>query len=288
MIFLLGGRGYVGRAYQRFFQQQGLACRSLSRTEVDYTNREVLTELLREQPPEFLINCAGYTGQPNVDACEQHKADCLLGNAVLPGLVRDACEAAGVAWGHISSGCIYNGSKPGGAGFTEEDEPNFTFRHNNCSFYSGSKALGEEVLAGARQCYLWRIRIPFDNLDHPRNYLTKLMRYERLLEARNSLSDLNECVAATWQCWSKRAPFGIYHVTQPGSVTTREVVELIKESGVCRKEFRFFTSEVEFMRLAAKTPRSNCVLDSGKLARAGLALTEIRDAIRRALRRWQQ
>ncbi len=283
MIYLLGGTGFVGGAYQQFFQKQGLAFRNLSRRQFDYTNRDALTQLLREQKPEFLINCAGYTGKPNVDACEWHKAECLFGNAVLPGIVRDACAAADIPWGHISSGCIYTGA----AGFTEDNEPNFTFRQNNCSFYSGSKALGEEVLAGAAQCYIWRIRIPFDNLDHPRNYLTKVMQYDRLLDARNSLSELHECVRAMWQCWAKRVPFGIYNVTQPGSVTTREVVELIKESGVCRKEFKFFASEEEFMRLAAKTPRSNCVLDTGKLTRAGIPLTEVHDAIRRALRDWK-
>ena len=39
---------------------------------------------------EFLINAAGYTGKPNVDACELHKADCLMGNAVLPGIIAQA------------------------------------------------------------------------------------------------------------------------------------------------------------------------------------------------------
>jgi dTDP-4-dehydrorhamnose reductase len=53
------------------------------RADVDYTDRVVLTELLRREKPAFLINAAGYTGKPNVDACELHKSECLLGNAVL-------------------------------------------------------------------------------------------------------------------------------------------------------------------------------------------------------------
>ena len=66
--------------------------------------------LLRRDKPEFLINAAGYTGKPNVDACELHKTECLFGNAVFPGLVAQACNEAGVPWGHVSSGCIYTGS----------------------------------------------------------------------------------------------------------------------------------------------------------------------------------
>ena len=42
--------------------------------------------------PRLLINAAGYTGKPNVDACELAKADCLDGNAVLPWAIRQVCE----------------------------------------------------------------------------------------------------------------------------------------------------------------------------------------------------
>ena len=286
MIYLLGGSGYVGNTYQALLTRKGVPFRNLRRTEVDYTNRDVLRAALQRDQPEFLINAAGYTGKPNVDACELHKHDCLFGNAVLPGIVADACAEAGVPWGHVSSGCIYTGSRPDGRGFTETDTPNFTFRTNNCSFYSGCKALGEEVLAGKPDVFIWRLRIPFDNVDNPRNYLTKLIRYQRLLEARNSISQLEEFCAATLDCWEKRVPFGTYNVTNPGAVTTSEVVDLIQKSGVSNKEFAFFKDEREFMHLAAKTPRSNCVMDSSKLAATGIKLTEVHEAVERDLRRW--
>jgi dTDP-4-dehydrorhamnose reductase len=288
MIYLLGGSGYVGQAYQALFRTKGIAFRNLRRADVDYTDAATLRAALLNDRPEFLINAAGYTGKPNVDACEIHKAECLLGNAVLPGIVARACEEAQVPWGHVSSGCIYTGDGPGEFGFTELDVPNFTFRTNNCSFYSGTKGLGEEVLAGRPNLFNWRLRIPFDSVDNPRNYLTKLMRYPRLLEATNSISELDEFVAATFECWTKRVPFGTYNVTNPGKVTTHEVVELIRRSGVCTKEFSFFSSEKEFMEKAAKTPRSNCVMDPSKLAGAGIRLTPVHEAIERDLKAWRK
>lgn len=287
MIYLLGGSGYVGRAYQRLLQARGVSFKSIRRAELDYADVAALAAALKRDRPEFLINAAGYTGKPNVDACELRKAECLFGNAVLPGRVAEACGDTGTPWGHVSSGCIYTGARPDGSGFTEEDAPNFTFRANNCSFYSGAKALGEEILSGRPDVYVWRLRIPFDARENPRNYLTKLMRYERLLDATNSVSQLDEFVAATLGCWEKRAPFGTYNVTNPGHVTTREVVELILESGVCRKDYQFFNDEADFMAKAAKTPRSNCVMDSAKLAAAGIAMTPVREAIRAALKNWQ-
>ncbi|MFI5338157.1 MAG: sugar nucleotide-binding protein, partial [Opitutales bacterium] len=274
--------------YQALLQRKGIPFRNLRRADLDYTDTATLTELLRREKPDFLINAAGYTGKPNVDACELHKAECLFGNAVLPGRIAEACAAAGVPWGHVSSGCIYNGARPDGSGFTETDTPNFSFRSPPCSFYSGTKALGEEVLAGRPDVYLWRLRIPFNEVDNPRNYLTKLLRYQTLLEATNAISQLDEFCAATLACWEQRIPFGTYNVTNPGRVTTHEIVALIRKTGISQKDFVFFRDESDFMSKAAKTPRSNCVLDSAKLARTGIRLTEVHDAVERDLRRWRK
>ena len=132
MIYLLGGSGYVGHAYQALLTRKGIPFRNLKRSDLDYSDVARLTAALKADRPDFLINAAGYTGKPNVDACELHKTECLFGNAVLPGRIAEACSAAGVPWGHVSSGCIYTGSRPDGSGFTELDAPNFTFRQNNC------------------------------------------------------------------------------------------------------------------------------------------------------------
>ena len=288
MIYLLGGSGYVGQAYQALLARKGISFRNLRRADVDYTNPAVLRAALLRDQPEFLINAAGYTGKPNVDACELHRTECLFGNGVFPGIVAQACTDAGIPWGHVSSGCIYTGSRPDGTGFSETDTPNFTFRTNNCSFYSGTKALGEEVLAGTPNVYTWRLRIPFNEVENPRNYLTKLMRYQTLLAAENSISQLEEFVAATFACWEKRVPFGTYNVTNPGHVTTHEVVDLILQSGVCPKNYVFFKDESDFMHTAAKTPRSNCVMTSAKLASVGIVMTEVHDAVARDLKNWKK
>ena len=286
MILLLGGSGYVGTAFGRYFDSKSIDYRSVGRAEVDYTQRDNLIRLIQQSGATFLINSAGYTGKPNVDACELHKADCLSGNAVLPGTIREACELAGISWGHVSSGCIYTGNRSDGSGFTETDPPNFCFRTNNCSFYSGCKALGEECLAGSDSAYIWRLRIPFDQIDSGRNYLSKLMRYERLLDATNSITQLDEFVDACWQTWQRRVPFGIYNVTNTGAVTAREVVEHLQRQLGIEKYFEFFNSEDQFMSMAAKTPRSNCVLDNSKLRATGIAISEVHEAIERSLKSW--
>lgn len=84
MILLLGATGYIGQAFDRELVRRGEPFRALSRREVDYTRFDALVTFLRSLKPSLVINAAGFTGKPNVDACESQKAETLAGNTVLP------------------------------------------------------------------------------------------------------------------------------------------------------------------------------------------------------------
>lgn len=313
MILLLGASGYIGQAFGRELQRRGRTFQPLSRATFDYSRFDRLSALLHQTKPEFVINAAGFAGQPNVDACEIARAETLQGNTLLPATIAHACAAAGVPWGHVSSGCIYSGAwladsgkteqakdltrpevqavlarNPGAIrGFAEDDEPNFSFRRPPCSFYSGTKALAEEAIANLGQSYLWRLRIPFDRYDHPKNYLTKLQRYSRVYDNINSLSHREDFVRACLDLWERRAPFGTYNVTNPGAVTARQVAGLIQKLLSPERSFEFFADDTEFYQTAAKTPRSNCVLDVSKLLATGVKIRSIEEAVADSLKHWQ-
>ena len=116
----------------------------------------------------------------------------------------------------------------------------FVSGRTTAPFYSGCKALGEECLDGAENCFAWRLRIPFNHVDSPRNYLSKLMRYERLLDVENSISQLDEFVSVATECWTRRVEYGIYNITNTGSMTTRQVAEMLNRHLVPEKAFHFF------------------------------------------------
>ena len=313
MIVLLGGSGYIGQAFAQALRERQQPFIALARKELDYTRYDLLLKFLRETKPSFLINAAGYTGKPNVDACEQARADTLAGNTLFPQTVAHACLVSGMPWGHVSSGCIYSGAKvatdgttriekdlskpelkslatttPGAIhGYTETDEPNFTFRHPPCSFYSGTKALAEEAIDGVGQSYIWRLRIPFDELDNSRNYLSKIQRYAKVYDNVNSISHRGDFVHACLELWERRAPFGVYNITNPGFVTTRQVVEMIARIRKLNRSFDFWQNDEEFYRVAAKTPRSNCVLDVSKVLAAGVKLRPVTEALEHSLQHWK-
>lgn len=258
MITLIG-HGYVGTAIAI----------ELGRQKVPFHWRHHEEALAStSSPPDVVINAAGFTGTPNVDECEHRKAETIVGSIVFPLAIER--RYYGIPIVHITSGCVYNGYKPGG--WTEEDEPNFDF--TNGSFYSGVKALEQDVLDSTRN-YLLRIRLPFGRDDHPKNYLTKLKKYERLIDVRNSLSCVEDVArAAVFFAVNLPAP-GIYNVVNRGDVFTHDVTALL---GGIRKPW--FTEE-EWKR-AVIAPRSNCTLSTEKLAKL-MPVRDVLDALREAI-----
>ena len=122
MITLLGANGYVGQTMTTTLKLHQITFRSISRVDLDYYDAKRLRTFLASNQTKFLINCAGFTGKPNVDACESAKYECLQGNAVLPGIIREVCEDLKIPWGHISSGCIYSGRRDDGNGWIGIDD----------------------------------------------------------------------------------------------------------------------------------------------------------------------
>ena len=291
-VLLIGGTGYVGQKFQEVFQRKGLEYVNLSRTNIDYYDYNKLLQIIRDYNPKFVFNAAGFTGKPNVDQCEVAKSDTIIGNVLLPQLIGQACDSHDVPLVHVSSGCIYSGDKGLDdnnvrIGFHEFDEPNFSFDSPPCSFYSGSKALGEQVLTSFEKVYTCRLRIPFDEIDCNRNYLSKLQRYDKLYEATNSVSHREEFVEACISLALFGSEYGIYNVTNSGYVTTKDVVECIKKNLGVVKDYTYWENDEEFYSKGAATPRSNCVMDNVKLLSTGIDMRHCMDAIEMSLRSWK-
>lgn len=268
MHIVLGSNGYIAKAIVKELNSRNLSHATLSRDHVDYTNMKFLDKYISNNTYQktikhrtiSIINCAGYIGKPNVDACELNKADTVEGNVVFPAMLSQLCAEKGYLYTHISSGCIYGGYEKD---FTENDAPNFNFQ--NGSFYSGTKALAEKVvLKNNPNSYIFRLRIPFDEFESPRNYITKILNYDKLLNAENSFSHRADFAKYTIDLLESKAPKGIYNVTNKGSMTTEEAIEMIKDHKITNKNFEFF-DDLETFTSEVVAPRSNCVLDTSKI-----------------------
>lgn len=250
-MITLVGHGYIGQAIAHRLQHLGITFAWLRHNAASF-------------PSGPIINAAGYIGDPNVDACEDKKAETMEGNVFWP--LKCESMAGDTPVIHVTSGCVYNGPHPEG-GFSEEDTPNFTG-----SFYSYSKVAQQKALAQYMgKSYLLRMRMPFSGEEHPKNLLTKFRQYPTLVNGANSLSR-TEDVAKTAVWFAQNLPkAGIYNLVNPGAIENREIADLM---GVSKK----WISQDEF-RAQVKAPRSFCVLNSDKL-QSIFPLDDVRTALR--------
>lgn len=279
MILLLGANGYIGSEFASQLYRRNLRSIIWHRSPgYDYRSRAAFKRTLEEEKPKVVINCAAFVKDGAVDNCEDWKYETLTSDLALPVMLAEECQQAGVSLLHVSTGCLFNGDN-GGKGWSETDEPELSFK-TQCGIYVGSKELAERLIRTYEKHYICRIRLPFDQYDWHRNYLSKLMRYPKAVKAINSLSHRGDFVSACLDLLKIGAPFGTYNVTNPGGVDSEWICQILAKR--FNREFVFWDNE-EFLKTVARTPKSNCVLNVDKLLSTGVTmrngLTAVHDAI---------
>lgn len=208
--------------------------------------------------PDWVINCAGVTGFPNVDACESNKEKTYYGNSIYPVLLYKTCKSVETKFAHFSSGCIYTGEIQ-----DVYADPNFVG-----STYSISKGVSDIYLKN--KALVFRIRMPFTGVDEKKNYLTKVYNYANTAKlwnaGQNSLTDLDEAVKVACDLIQEGA-WGPYNLVNSGSI---DMKELAKMMGI---QPEWFTDE-EFAA-ATKSGRSTCTIpDCGRMRPVRDALSD--------------
>lgn len=135
-----GGRGWIAQHLETLLKGQG---KSVYTTTVRMEDREAVDAELEKIKPTHVLNCAGCTGRPNVDWCEDHKEETMRSNVIGTMNLTDLCYLRGIHVTVFATGCIYHYDDEhpiGGPGYKETDPANF-----KGSFYSETKGHVEEV-----------------------------------------------------------------------------------------------------------------------------------------------
>ncbi len=219
MILIFGSHGYMGSAIARECSDRDIKWVGVKREEkYDGEATKRLGMQILDPSCELVINAAAFIPNPTVDACKDHPIDTIIGNVELPLLLRDLCEIADKPLMQLSTGCLFNEDRE----YTEQDAPTRSWS-GYCGFYVGTKMLCEKIVYTYPKSYVLRLRLPFDETDHPRNYLTKLTKFERVFEHVNSLTHRGDFAKWCLDLWQKRAPFGTYHCVNKEQISATAV-----------------------------------------------------------------
>jgi len=111
-------------------------------------------------------------------------------------------------------------------------------------------------------CLILRLRMPVSDDLHSRNFVTKISKYEHVVDIPNSNTILHDLLPASI-LMAEHNDTGIYNFTNPGAISHNEVLSLFRDH--VRPGFTWKNFTLEEQDKVIKAGRSNCKLDTTKL-----------------------
>jgi len=195
-VFLVyGSTGWIGGKFGKLLTEQG---HKWSYSRAGLEDRQAVLDDTKRGNCTHVLCATGVIDRPNVDWCEDHKTETIRVNAI--GIL-NLCDIALLNDVHVTNfatGCIYKHDDEhtiGGKRFTEDDDPNF-----GGSFYSETKSYMEMMLRHYPNVMQCRVRMPTDgDLQNPRNFITKIANYAKVVNIPNSMTVLEEFVPMAFE-----------------------------------------------------------------------------------------
>ena len=282
-VFLVfGGKtGWIGQSIVKLLQEQNYTIYS---AESRLENRESIENEINLIKPNYIINCAGVTGTPNVDWCEDHQQHTIRANIIGALNLADIAYLHGIHVTHFGTGCIYeyDAAHPigSGIGFKEEEEPNFAG-----SFYSKTKIWLDQLFDSYPNVLNLRLRMPISSDFHSKNFIVKIARYQKVINIPNSMSILDDLLPVAVEM-TVRGLKGKYNFVNPGTISHNQILDLYKL--YVDPSFTYANFSVEEQDKILKARRSNNELDASKLLKEFPAIPHIQTSMRSVLQKMAQ
>jgi 3,5-epimerase/4-reductase len=248
---LILGDGYIGKRLQ-----EALRCPLTPRKIENFSDVDGIIDKFK---PRTLINCIGHTGANNVDGCELAKDKTLFSNSYVPLLLGEAAYRRRIKLVHLSSGCIYHYAYASRKPIEETLSPDYYDL-----YYSRSKIYAENALlelSKRADILIVRIRVPLDDRPHPKNILTKLLKFDKVLNVPNSVTYLPDFIKALKHLLKKNKK-GIYNIALKGGLYYKDLLGAYNAAG---RRHRFSMIRPDELKMN----RTNLILSVKKLEQSG-------------------
>jgi 3,5-epimerase/4-reductase len=135
----------------------------------------------------------------------------------------------------------------------------------------------EELLKNYENVCILRVRMPISSdLSNPRNFITKITRYDKVVNIPNSMTILDELLPISIEM-AKRNLTGIWNFTNPGAVSHNEILVMYRDYIDPSFSWKNFNLEEQAKVIVA--PRSNNELDCTKLKTEFPELMSIKESL---------
>ena len=271
MILITGGHGQLGTELRHLLDEKKLEYLSTDADQLDITDKEGTYKFITDMKPEIIYHCAAYTA---VDKAEDEGKE-LDEKINVEGTrnVAEAAKATGATLIYISTDYVFDGKKK--EGMYQVDDTT-----NPLSEYGRTKLLGEKAVQETMDDY-YIIRTSWVFGIYCHNFIYTM---QKLAKTHDRLTVVNDQFGRpTWTrtlaefmvfVIEKKAPFGIYHLSNENSCSWYEFAkEILKDTDV---EVAPVTSE-EYPQKATRPQYS--IMDLSKAKGLGFEIPTWQEAL---------
>jgi 3,5-epimerase/4-reductase len=129
-----------------------------------------------------------------------------------------------------------------------------------------------------------RIRMPIVGYDHPRNFITKIASYARVVDIPNSMTVLPELLPLAVDMATRKLT-GTVNLTNPGAISHNEILTLYRKHVDPSFEWTNFTEQEQDEILMSK--RSNNLLDTSRLQTEYPSVSNIHESVATLFANWR-
>jgi dTDP-4-dehydrorhamnose reductase len=97
-----GEHGWIAGHFIDLLRRQN---KDVHGTSVRMHDQAAVSRVLDEVKPTHVLNCAGKTGRPNIDWCEDHKIETMESNVIGTLILAYACWERGIHLTVLATGC---------------------------------------------------------------------------------------------------------------------------------------------------------------------------------------
>jgi len=271
-IVVFGNKGWIGTQIVKILEKEN---HEIIYPEIRAENYNELEKFIIETNPDSVICSIGRThglGYPTIDYLEQpgKLTENIHDNLYAPLLLAQVTSKYNIHLTYIGTGCIFDGNDKN---FSELDTPNFFG-----SSYSIVKGYTDNLMKSYKNVLNVRIRMPITSeKTQIRNFITKITTYDKVCSISNSMTVLPELLPILVDMIIKNN-VGTINLTNPGSISHNEILEMYKEIVDNNFTWKNFTLEEQNNLLLSK--RSNNILDTSKLEKLYPNVKNIKDSIK--------
>lgn len=259
-VLFFGYSGWIGQQFIDYLQKNNV---DVVKASVRADDEKLVESQIILTNPTHIVSFIGRThgdGINSIDYLEQpgKLKDNVRDNLFAPIVLSILCKKYNIHYTYLGTGCIFNDEDPCESSHYEDEVPTFFG-----SSYSIVKGFTDRLQHMFEDNTLnLRIRMPITDFHNSRNFICKIVSYDKICSMPNSMTVLHDMYPIIYDMMKNKTT-GTFNMVNNGLISHNEILNMYKD--IINPDLEWENISISEQDKILKSQRSNCQLNTDKL-----------------------